>query len=759
MKKLIARILLACMLLSVLAVLPALPTGAAESRLSTDKTTYTVGEPILVTATGSNADWVGLYQAGDAYDPNNGGIASIYWYYVSRDGNTSGDAKNIYRAEYNNLDGRPEFSAKVPAGEYKIALMENDGYSVLEEVFITIVEGEAPAEPDTPDTPAVPEDGEWTPTEEKPIVTDRTEYRVGEDILVRALGSGLDWVGLYRVGDPVGTVASIYWFYVEEEEHKAGDIRNLFEERLNEGRFDTAELPAGEYVLYLLADDGYGILSSVDITVVDDGTSIEVPVAPKSAAYQSANAGLGRADGTLTIVHGEKKPEKYTILWANADGPLAGYTEVSTIACTGAETVYTVTPNTLVPLGADRLLVYAVNGKTRSDKPAVAKLPDGAGSYDLGKPLAELQVMSDIHINPSDNHIHNKHFAAALADIKKLAPNSIGIFVNGDVADHGQRNEYDALNRLVKAAGEGLPPVYYAIGNHDICGGQSAEAQIAQFLKGTNNDSETVYFEREIGGYRFIFLGGETVSGNASLSRAQLDWLEETLDKESDGKPVFVFLHQGIMDMVAGTFQYQGWHGVDQAGQLKKILKDHPEVIMFAGHSHWTLESKQSIKPADEEFPTVLNTSSCAYLWDDDANKTNIGIEGSQGYYIYIYEDRMVFLGRDFVNGLWTSSAQFVMDWSLTSTDQPVDPAESETEDPNPSETEDPESDTVPAPVESDPVPETSADTDASSSTSAVGGADESDLPDEGGCASALGAGALLTVLSLGVTMLRRRRD
>ncbi len=756
MKKLIARILLACMLLSVLAVLPALPSMAEETKLKTDKAVYTVGEPILVTAEGENADWVGLYCVGDAYDPDQGGVTSIYWYYVAKDGTASGDTKNIYEANYNNFANRPEFASGIPAGQYQIVLMENDGYTVLERVDITIVDGDTP---DTPDTPS-----EWAPTEDRPLVTDKTEYIEGEDILVKALGSGTDWVGLYVAGEtpPTGSPPSIYWFYVEENDHAAGDVRNLKNETFNSDRSAYKDIPAGEYRLVLCPNDGYHVQYEVAITVKEDPADkpeVTKPDAPKSAAYQSADAGTGRADGTLTITRGTNSVESYVIRWANADGALAAYTEVATIPCAGETTTYTMTPHTLVPAGADRLLVYAKNGDRISDKPATAQLPDGAGEYDLGKVLGELQVMSDIHINPSDAHIHNKHFAAALADIQKNSPNSMGIFVNGDVADHGQRSEYDALNRLIKAAGAGTPPVYCAIGNHDLGGGQSAEAQIAQFLKGTNNDSETVYFEREIGGYRFIFLGGEVVSLHASLSRDQLNWLDETLDKSADeGKPVFLFLHQGVMDMVAGTFQYQGWHGVEQAAQLKKILKDHPEVIMFAGHSHWTLESKQSIKPADHKFPTVLNTSSCAYLWDDEANKTNQGIEGSQGYYITIYEDFIAFRGRDFANGLWTSSAQFVIPWTLNAAE---DPGESETG----AETSTEESSADTATETNDDLSvdtsvDTSADTaiDTSADTIAESGS-ETKAPDEGGCGSVIGAGALVVLLSVGVIFRRRKSE
>ncbi len=741
MKKQIARWLLVCMLLSVFAVLPALPTGADEPLLTTDKTTYRVGESIMVTATGSGADWVGLYLADEPYDSNNGGMVSIFWYYVAKDGNTSGGTKDITKADYDNIGVRTEFANGLPVGEYKIVLMENDGFKELDRVYITVTDEDTPPE---------------EPTEERPVVTNRTVYEEGEDIIVKALGSGKDWVGIYLRSDTVGQVSSVYWFYVEEGEYKAGDARKLQDGVFNDSRADLASLPAGDYTVFLLADDGYDIIGSIDITVKASPSSIK-PDAPKTASYKSADAGIGRADGTLSIIHGSVKPESYVIRWGNANGALAGYTDVAILPCTDTTTVYTMTPNTLIPAGADRLLVYAKNGDALSDRPAVAALPAGAGQYDLGKNLGELQVMSDIHINGSDSHIHNKHFAAALADIKQQSPNSMGIFVNGDVADHGQRGEYDALNRLIHAAGAGLPPVLCAIGNHDLGGGQSAEAQIAQFLKGTNNDSETVYFEREVGGYRFVFLGGESTSLYASLSDAQLDWLEKTLDKGSDGKPVFVFLHQGVMNTVAGTFEYQGWHGVEQTAQLRRILKSHPEVIMFAGHSHWTLESEQSIKPADSKFPTVLNTAACAYLWDDAANITNQGIEGSQGYYITIYEKAIVFRGRDFAGGLWTSPAQFILSWDLGNTEDPSEETTpAETGDETADETTDETTDETVCETVYDTVGDETVTPDALESAQDT--AAETDAPDAGGCASLAGVGVCLAMSAVGV-LLGRRKD
>ncbi len=738
------------MLLSVLAVLPALPIRAEEARLTVEKTTFAVGEPIPVTAVGSGADWVGLYCAEDTYDPNAGGVASIYWYYVAKDGNASGETVDLYQADYNNFSTRPEFAAGLPAGSYRIVLMENDGYRVLDSVEITLVADGETAE-------------DRVPTESEPLVTSKSVYAEGEPILVRAIGSGDQWVGIYKSTDTPGAIGSIYWYYVDRDGYTSGEEVSIKDTTPpGEHQAPYRELPAGAYKLILFADGGYTVRAEVAITV--EGAPSSEPTAPASATYTSADAGKGRADGRLTITHDGNAPASYVLRWANASGPIKDYTDIATVSCTGKTTEYTLTPNTLIPVGADRILVYAARGDSLSDSPAIAMLPHGAGEYELGEVHQEFQVMSDIHINDDEGHPYNQQFISALREITRLSPDTLGVFINGDIADLGLSSNYAAYRRILRSAGRELE-VYAAMGNHDFyChkyGGPNLtdKEKIAQFMAGTGNDSETVYFDRWIDGTHFVFLGSEAyVPPNAQLSEEQLSWLEQTLDADrAAGRPVFLFLHEGIMDTVAGTFEYQGWHGVEQGRRLKEIIDAHPEVVMFSGHSHWVLESPVTLLPGNGTAATHVSTASCAYLWDDNANITNVGINGSQGYYIYLYDDCIVLRGRSFSSGEWISSAQFVLDWDFG------DAWGSEPEESLPAETL-PE--TRPAPESETPAPlppQTTPDTEAPASseslpTDASESPSESAPASEGGCSSLVTAGTLAGLLAGGVLLHRRRR-
>ncbi len=388
-------------------------------------------------------------------------------------------------------------------------------------------------------------------------------------------------------------------------------------------------------------------------------------MAPVSAVYERTTDKTGYADGTLTIRAAGEIPSEYRAYWANEAGALADYTAFAPIPCTGETTVYSLVFSTLIPRGADRILVYAVNDAEMSEHPAAAMLPEGVSDYDFGKADYELQVQSDIHITLDQNHHHNRQFANVLEDIKKISPDSIGLFINGDTGDTADPRQYENVQEIIRNAGETAPKVYFAIGNHDLGFDDTPyEVRLANFLKGTNNDGEKAYFDKWINGIHFVFLGGEKVGCHAYLSEDQLNWLDEKLAENRDpNRPVYVFLHQGMIDTVAGTFAYQKWHGVTQTAELAAVLKKYPEVIMFSGHSHWVLNSPHTMKLRDSELPTIFNTSSGGYLWDDDCNITNKGVTGSEGYYFYGYRDKVLALGRDFVSGKWLASAQFIVEY------------------------------------------------------------------------------------------------
>ena len=116
-KRLLAAI--SSLLLAASACVP-LSASADSALLSTDKEAYTEGEAIMITAAGTGNDWVGIYRKGE--NPGSA-IQSIRWYYVAKDGNTSGKAKNIFESEYTVRQDLKN----LPAGEYTIFYVKTTG--------------------------------------------------------------------------------------------------------------------------------------------------------------------------------------------------------------------------------------------------------------------------------------------------------------------------------------------------------------------------------------------------------------------------------------------------------------------------------------------------------------------------------------------------------------------------------------------------------------------------------------------------------
>ena len=132
--------------------------------------------------------------------------------------------------------------------------------------------------------------------------------------------------------------------------------------------------------------------------------------------------------------------------------------------------------------------------------------------------------------------------------------------------------------------------------------------------------------------------------------------MKEITEKEPN-KQVFVYLHQSLYNTVAGSFKGQGWNGIMQDERVREILKKYPQVYFFNGHSHWDMNSYGNAHLAMNDLPNVFNTASVAYLWTSYDNPTGEYLRGSQGYYIYVYEDKVLVLGRDFEQEKFIPSA------------------------------------------------------------------------------------------------------
>ncbi|MBO6052243.1 MAG: hypothetical protein J6Q17_00760 [Clostridia bacterium] len=287
------------LLAAMTALFLAVSVSAADKSISLNKTEFAQNDDILVTAVGEGTDWVGLYLRGETP----GQSACIFWYYVEQDADP-GDAVDIRETRTN---GQTEYE-EIPPGEYTMWLLLNDGYEPFDSVDFTVV---------------------------ATLELDQYSYQEGEDIFVTANGSGKDWVGLYRKGEVPGSgVSSIYWYYVAEG-HTPLEPVSIKGEVHNADRDDVADLPAGEYTMFLLANDGYDVIDSIDFKITgskkaEEPTKTEEPAPAKDPAPAAEEAAPDPVEEPAADAEPEAAPQETPTA---SDGGTAGEPAAAKSGC------------------------------------------------------------------------------------------------------------------------------------------------------------------------------------------------------------------------------------------------------------------------------------------------------------------------------------------------------------------------------------------------------------------------------------------
>ena len=684
-----------------LALFPGLPAAAADAvpKLSTDKTVYEEGEDIFVTAYGEGKDWVGIYAKGEV--PGN--PASIFWYYVEGDAEP-GEAVNIRKQRSNN---RPEYNA-LPGGAYTVFLLLDDGYTVSESRDILIL-----------------------PAADKRLVPETENLYEGDTPVVTAFGAGDEWVGLWRSGEDFRTAAPLASFSVLPDHN--GKKTAL--------KPENGTLPAGSYTARLFPSEGTSEnpAAEADFTVAEK----KIPGTPVGGTYTAPRCAEGLAGGSVTVTLAPDGAADEVILWWGKGGePLDGMTRLMRTHAEGKREITVTLPEWLtIPEDAEEILACARN--RFGDSPALSvPLPADAVPFRQGEVLFRFQVTSDWHITDDPSHDHNRHLGMMLDDVAKICPDSAGIVAVGDIADHGRQSEY-ARAREIIGSRESVPPLYFVIGNHDVSFGDGYKRQMEIFNEFSGNESP--WFDRWIGGYHFIFLAGETAGAPLPIPKKEMNWLSEALAEDaSPDKPIFVFCHESILDTVAGSTAEEGWWGVSNGAELAELFSRYPQVIFFNGHSHWELASYNEMFAGDaKRHFSAFNTSAVGYLWTGYNVVPGEYLYGSEGLFVEIAEHSVTVRGRDFVNGKWTASAQYMVpgEWNAVRTAEP----ESEPD----TEAAEPEADVSDAAASTGTGPVTSGAGDPADTAKDAG--------TETGCASVLHASVLPIILG-GALAVRKRK-
>src|SRR5262249_605405 len=145
----------------------------------------------------------------------------------------------------------------------------------------------------------------------------------------------------------------------------------------------------------------------------------------------------------------------------------------------------------------------------------------------------------------------------------------------GDLAEHGKAEQLDPVRTIYKGLGM---PLHVVIGNHDWQAEKDRKAYDDLFPKATN-----FFFEHR----GWLFVGIDSTDGpkaQAAVPDDSLKWLEETLPKLDKKKPLALFTHFPLGQLVL--------YRSNNADQVLERFKDHALHTVFNGHFHASTERK-----------------------------------------------------------------------------------------------------------------------------------------------------------------------
>lgn len=269
-------------------------------------------------------------------------------------------------------------------------------------------------------------------------------------------------------------------------------------------------------------------------------------------------------------------------------------------------------------------------------------------------------VLGDVHGNiPS--------FQDAIEDLHNINPRMDLLVLNGDTVDQGKEDSYVSIKEAINKNKDLLPKtIIKNIGNHefyDYEAGSNSPEQVKTFINRYLEfaGEEKVYHDKWINDYHFISLGSEdgnsktTDSVRAFISDTQQKWLKEKLsEKYQKGKPIFVFLHQHLND--GNT----GWIGVEQSKEVRKILSNYPEVILFTSHTHSDLNNSSIL--FKQPF-TMVHTGAVSYtiVYDDNSNGGRRREPYIKGLYVEVDGNKVVINGRNIKEKQWIFNKEVPM--------------------------------------------------------------------------------------------------
>ncbi len=277
-------------------------------------------------------------------------------------------------------------------------------------------------------------------------------------------------------------------------------------------------------------------------------------------------------------------------------------------------------------------------------------------------------LMSDTHVG--DVFYRKMVFVPGVRDVSRHVKPDV-LLVAGDCTDNGNAANWGAFQEILDKNLQ-VNDVVLAMGNHDSWASYGDERsydeakktylQYSNAIMGT--DFATVYASRDIGGYPFLVLGSEADTTGATISDAQLDWLETALKAAAEthpDKPIFVVNHQPLnyTHAVGNNEHGEGFESNEISTRLQSILDRYENIFLISGHRHHPLTLASADDP--EGFATIEQVGEHITSINLPCYEYGTFLEGGtsvlgQGIVMYVFDNKVEFKGRNYFLSNWSKT-------------------------------------------------------------------------------------------------------
>lgn len=312
-------------------------------------------------------------------------------------------------------------------------------------------------------------------------------------------------------------------------------------------------------------------------------------------------------------------------------------------------------PENIAPVGVRRIGIYNAKGNRVGQIQLGNLTPPNAA-----KKLYSFGALSDIHIGESTA---NDDYIRALT---WLSENADFICECGDLIHGGSDKSAEQIEQYKACRKSATVPVYAIPGNHDGAYVSNIESVISTY------SGNPLYYTVNRGNDVFIFVGNVSSTTGQLFTRAELQWLYETLEANRN-KRCFLFQHVRPDDACGnalGVYVYDVWGGTEQT-VFESLLRHYSNVVFFHGHSHlkFYLQKYSDIANIDKVFGCwSVHIPSLAVPRDTSSavNPSIVNVYAeSEGYVVDVYENGIHLRGLDFVKGEFLPIASYWLDTTL----------------------------------------------------------------------------------------------